>query len=163
MKIYLVTYGKRQNKFDPSLTEEGVMQIAVIRENLLPKIPLPPLVVIGTGTRFWDTYVTLGVALKDIPKKRSPFCGSGDVLEKDGTVAMAKGTVPFEDYIGLAKCQGFDAWEFLRSLTKVEGKPPLEGILLCAGEELMDALDLKSDKGQLYELNTETRSCRQIT
>ena len=67
MKVYLVTHGKRSFGFNPWLTATGIKQIAFIRENLLPKIPRPPLVVVGTGTRFEETYIALAPALDGIP------------------------------------------------------------------------------------------------
>ena len=155
MKMYLVTHGNRNFGCDPSLTDKGFEQIADIRVNLLPKIPAPPLVVIGVGRRFEETYQGLNQSLRDIPMKWSPFSGSGDALEIDGRIALPGNiSVTNDDYIGMVNNPGFDAWRFISSLP--------EDTLLCSGEELMMALGFESDKGRLYEIDTERRTCRQV-
>lgn len=160
--IYLVTHGKRFNGVNPSLTEEGKAQIERIHEDVLPKIPArPPLVVVGTGKRFLEIYQILSPALTGIPVKHSPFCGSADSMEADNdTVMLASGEkASHSRYLGMIACAGkaFDAWRFLKDLP--------DGTLLCAGGELMETLGLAiiSQKGQLYELDPNTRTGKMIS
>ena len=75
-------------------------------------------------------------------------------MEKDGSIAMASGTVPYDDYLGLAQISAFVAWKFVEVL-------PVN-TLLCAGGELMEALGIKSEKGHLYELDPATRTGKMI-
>lgn len=154
MAIFVVTHPFRENGFDPDITENGILQIVHVRADLLPKsCPLPPLVVVGTGTRFWKTYMALKLALESVPVKRSPFCGSGDSMEPDGSIAMSAGNVSRDNYIGLAAFPEA-AWAFINSLP--------ENTLLCAGGELMEALGFTSQKGQIYAIDRKEHRCVQI-
>ena len=157
MKLYIVTHGDKMSGANPGLASTGTDQIVRIREELLGKIPKPPLVVIGTGRRFEQTHIMLFMMNHEIPVKRSPFCGSADSLEKDGSIMLANGEkVAMADYIGLIGTPGFHAWSWLCNLP--------EGTLLCAGEELLTSLGLKNlcKKGVLIEVDTETQDGRQI-
>ena len=152
--VYLITHGKRNFGLDPSHTQEGLDQIAALWDKLPRGISL---IVIGTGKRFYEIYCVLQAKLKGIPIKFSPFCSSADGLEADGKIiTVEKRTVVPDDYIGLIGSNCFDAWKFVSDLP--------ENTLLCSGGELLIALDQKEiyEKGQLYELDPETKNGRRI-
>ena len=153
MKLYLVTHGERNGGYNPSLTPGGVGQADKVRDCQLPKIPRPKLVVVGTGARFEQMAKHMG--LDEIPRQFSPLCGSGDALESGNTIAISTGRkVPANDYIGLAGTPGFDAWKFVSSFP---GRT-----LFCAGAEMTQALGFSSERGCLYELNTDTKRASRI-
>lgn len=161
-KIYLATCGEilrgeSSRGFNPPLTAMGTSQIVAVRNNLVPKIPKPPLVVVGTGTRFIETYLALAPAFPSVPVRRSLFCGCGDCLQKDDKVATVNGCVPVNEYIGLIDTPGFNPWLF------IDNWPA--GTLFCTGGELLIALerrDLYKD-GALIEIDLETTCGHQIT
>lgn len=150
MSIFLITHGDRFSGANPGHTEEGFRQL----RHLAPMIPGDiSMFVIGTGKRFREIHETIIENRNDlisVGQKSSPFCGSVDGLDITNghkIVILFNGTAVDlkEDYISLsAPC--FDAWRFINLLPN--------GALLCAGGELMIALDLKpiNEKGQLYEL-----------
>jgi hypothetical protein len=151
--IHLVTHGERFFGVNPEHSCGGIRQIEklVLEEE-------PSLVVIGTGARFIEIYNTMieqGNLRKNTPVKYSPFCGSADGLEANKDVILADGTtVSLNDYINIGS-DCFDAWGFISSLP--------DNTLLCAGGELMSALNFKSEKGQLYELDPETQAIKKIS
>jgi hypothetical protein len=114
------------------------------------------MVVIGTGLRFSLTFDEL---FRDVPGMKlqySPFCGSCDAVEKEGTVATSHKKVSVFDYIGLATPDvGFDAWRFLASFPA--------GTLFIADGELMAALNQRSETASLYELDVSAHTCRKIS
>lgn len=152
--IYLVTHGERFFGVNPSHTCDGILQI----EKLVLK-EKPPLVVIGTGARFQEIYNTMvnkKQLSRDVPIKRSPFCGSADGLEANKDVILVDGTtVRLDNYISIGS-DCFNAWRFISSLP--------DNTLLCAGGELMISLGLKSinEKGQLFELDPEKKEGKKI-
>ncbi|MBU2545501.1 hypothetical protein KKC65_03585 [Patescibacteria group bacterium] len=152
--VYLVTHGERLFGVNPSHTYDGILQIEklVLREEI-------SLVVIGTGARFREIYNTMinrGHLQQDTPVKYSPFCGSADGLEANKDVILIDGTtVSLDDYISIgSNC--FNAWKFISSLP--------DKTLLCAGGELMTALELANinKKGHLYELDPEAKTGKKI-
>lgn len=141
--------------FNSVMTEDGVGQIRLIREqHLEKKLVQPALVVVGTGSRFQQTYNILAEALTDIPVKYSLFCGGTEGWEAGSNRHILCGgrIVPDKNYIGLENFPDW-AWQFLKFLP--------EKTLLCAGEELMIALDLSAKPGNLYEVDTVTHRHRQ--
>jgi hypothetical protein len=155
MKIYyLLTCGDRNHGFNPRLTAEGTDQISGIRRDLLPNIPRPPMIVVGTGARFGNTYAAIAPLFQNVPMKYSPLCGTGEATDKDGNIELASGVkVPKNKYISIESFSGI-AWEFIMGLQP--------GTLLCAGEELMHALGFPSAPARLYEIDTDARAFRSI-
>jgi hypothetical protein len=150
--IYLITHGKRNFGPNPGHTEEGLRQMAsVIKE--AADIPNIPLIVVGTGLRFIEIYTHLSQHLPNVPVQFSPFCGSADSMEANGQVILTNGLlVGYDNYVSVVKSPAFDAWKFVASFP--------DNTVLCAGGELMNALGIKSEKGQLYELDPKTRTAR---
>ena len=153
--ISLITHGKRNFGVDPKHTTEGIEQIKNLQlpDNIA-------LVVVGTGKRFQEIYETIRPKIYGATVKFSPFCGSADGLEADGNVILTNGTLVDlkKDYISLTNApEAFDPWGFIASLP--------ENTLLCAGGELLIALGGKAinEKGQLYELDPETKTARKIS
>jgi len=152
--VYLITHGERDFGVNPSHTRKGISQI---EELVLPEEI--SLVIVGTGARFQEIYtamINVGCLSIDIPTRYSPFCGSADGLEANGKVIMVDGTtVSLDDYIGI-RSDCFDAWRFISSFP--------DNTLLCAGGELMTALELSdiNKKGRLYELDPETKTGKKI-
>lgn len=159
--IYLVTHGNRFSGCNPGHTLDGKTQIVRIREDFLPQIPKPPLVVVGTGRRFLEIYRTLSLALEGVPVNYSPFCGSADSMEEDHeTIMLASGDkTTHAQYLSLIACMdtAFLGWRFLSELP--------DNTLLCAGGELMVALGLTdiNERGQLYRLDPYTRTGRKLS
>jgi len=141
--------------FDPSLSDNGYKKLKEIRQIILAKIPKPPLMICGTGSRHRETCSFIGAKLNGVPAKLSPFCGSGDYKAKDGRISLVNGLRVLEhEYLGLKEVTGFNPW------TWIEGLP--NNTLLCTDEEFMSALNVKSKKGQLYKLNIKNHTCRQV-
>lgn len=153
MKMYLITTGKCWPGYNSSMTQEGTNRIVQIRTDLLPKIPKPRLVCVGTGKRFVHTYRAIACSLERVRVVRSPICGSESGQTLNGAVAVEDGVVPVGDYMSLIGTPGFDAWRFISGLP--------ENTLFCSGKELMRALTNLEElcqEGQLYELNTDTKT-----
>lgn len=155
--VYLITHGKRDFGLDPRHTREGAGQIRDLAHKL-ERLPREiSLVIIGTGIRFYQIYRILISILGGIPIKFSPFCGSADGLEADGKIITVDNrTVIPDDYIGLIGSSCFNAWEFVSNLPN--------NALLCSGGELLIALGQEKiyKKGQLYELDPETKTAKKI-
>lgn len=152
--MFLVTHGDREYGVDPEMTDKGREQVLGLASYLPKGISS---VVVGTGKRHLNVCVLMMAGSNlglNIPIWTSPFCGSADSLNADKeTVTLADGrVVKLRDYEGLGFC--FDAWSFV-------AKHP-DRTLFCAGGELMLALNQKSEKGCLYELNVEEKTARKI-
>lgn len=159
MRFFMVTHGDlEEGGFNPRMTRAGREQIKRILD-LLPTIPRPDLVMLGTGSRFVEAYDILETGLHGALVIVTPFCGNADALEQDGTVATASGKWAREAYVGLAETCGFFAWDFLTYQAK---KMRANTVLICAGGELAQALGHRTEKGQLYELYPTTGSWRKI-
>lgn len=153
--IYLITHGERHYGPDPVHTGQGLLQIQSLREHL--KNLKINLIVVGTGRRFCQIYEQIRPSMNGIPVKRSPLCGSADGLEKNGCVVLTDGTiVPPKMYVSIIDNPFIDIWGFVNNLP--------DGTLLCSGGELMIALGFSNinQKGHLYEIDPEKRSCEML-
>lgn len=145
MTAYIVTHGDTHDGVNPRMTLRAAKHIL----RLIPLIIKPPLVVIGMNTRCMETYKALAPKLIGISVKHSPFLGTADSQEQDGSIAIAIGNIPKVRYID-REHPCFHAWEFVADLPK--------NTLLISDTEMMNALGLKSEKCQLYKLNTDTKT-----
>jgi hypothetical protein len=153
--IHIVTCGQFSPGYDPHMTEEGRKQIRHIRTNFLPQLADLTLVISGTGSRFLQTFSCLFPTGFTGNVMYSPFCGNVDVITQDDQVILTNREIPKDEYLGLVETPGFYAWEFVSRLPK--------GTLICAGEEFMLSLAIKSLPGQLYSLDIDNKSSQQIS
>ena len=153
--IYLVTHGERIHGPDPGHTLDGKEQI----RGLLSLLPDGvPLFVVGTGRRFMEIHQIVSEDLRfaTVSVDFSPFCGSADSQHSAEETMLANGTtIRKADYLGLASGWGFNGWDFVQRF------PP--NTVFCAGGELMMALGHKSEKGQLYELDPQSRNIKNLS
>jgi hypothetical protein len=158
MKVFLVTHGLRSFGPDPVHTPEGIAQIKA----LIPVVCNIGVsaVFIGTGKRFQEIFDTLAGEARwalTVPVWCSPLCGNADGVEPDGRIILTNGKlVDMDEYMGIMNNPAVNAWQFIAFL-------PDKAILL-AGGELMLALGFKAEneKGHLFEIDLETKSCRKI-
>ncbi|MDH4330694.1 MAG: hypothetical protein OEV93_04035 [Candidatus Moranbacteria bacterium] len=156
--IFIATHGFRFSGKDPIHTIKGLNQIDYLIAILETK--QIATVVVGTGSRFQEMYDILKSAIPEGARKvHAIFCGTSDGLEEDGvTVILNNGRqVHIEDYAGLIKSRCFNPWEFIKMFG--------DNVLFLAGGELMLALGLGdiNEKGQLYEIDPETKTGRKIS
>ncbi|MFA6446193.1 MAG: hypothetical protein WCW14_03015 [Candidatus Paceibacterota bacterium] len=157
-RILAVTHAEKSSGVNPGLTTKGKEDIQALTAKL-PRTKEIPCIIIGTGDRFWDVYVYLGLAILHKPHKFSPLLGSADSGEKTETsfrVILANGMmVPVGKYIGLIGTPGIDLWAWLQSLE--------DGTLLCTGREFIGALGVKNaEAGAIYEIDTETKTAKKM-
>jgi hypothetical protein len=132
--IWLVTVGNYGTGYNPGLTADGREKIL----SLTPAVALlkPTRVLVGTGTRFQETFMLLEVAMRGAPLGFSPFCGGPECLQENGQVAVYDGlAVEAEDFKGLVDRPGFYAREFLVHLPNKT--------LVVTGNELVTALAMR--------------------
>ena len=89
MKIYLATHGEKRAGFNPAHTADGLGQVIDVLGNQFQKIPKPPLLVVGSGFRFEETYLAFLQFLPSTTVKWSPFAGSADASDNNGKIAIA--------------------------------------------------------------------------
>ncbi len=163
MKLRAITHGQKKEGVNPGLTEDGKTNIRLVGGKLVEYSVTG--VVIGTGTRFLDTYNAIkeAVDLERFKPKYSPFLGSADSGTKAETgfnVLLADGT-PIHDsgYIGLIGTPGVDLWAMIEGTME-------NGNLLVTGREFIGAFmpgganDAKS--AALYEIDTDARTVVEI-
>lgn len=156
MQVYLITHGERMHGFDPTHTGLGLSQIGNIR------LPLNIcLIICGTGRRFTQILRIVKRKLPHTAVKYSPFCGSGEGIEENGTRVLSDNTiVASPDFLGITKGI-IDMWQVVAFFKRfcTDGN-----MLICAGGELMVALGLGeiNQKGHLYRLDCSSRTGEQI-
>ncbi|MDO8183788.1 MAG: hypothetical protein Q7T49_02280 [bacterium] len=138
-----MTHGEKESGPNPSLTPVAKVKMG--------SVTLPQgitNVVVGTGTRFLETYQELKCQLLGVPVKFSPLCGSADNGEKSETgvtVFLADGTpVNLSDYLVLIITAGVDLKVWINSLQ--------DQTLLVVGREFLGAIGYKNaQSGHLYQ------------
>ena len=152
MKLFVITPGQCHNGFDPDLSPDGKIQIVRLRELISRKTPQPPMIVIGLGNRFRQTYNVLLPLLANIPIISCPICGTGAIFEKDGTVTVAaRLNIIISNFMGInGTTKGFWPWDYFGHLEN--------GSLLIADGELMRSFGFQSEPAGLYELETKSHT-----
>lgn len=160
MKLYAITHGKKKEGADPELSPDGIREIEAL--NFEPFSGKITGIVIGTGRRFHDTFMTIPeskLPLSRLPVKRSSLLGNADSGKKSESgwdVILADGTeVKAANYIGPLDV-GIDLWPFLESLS--------EGMLLVTGREFIGTLIKPADgkSATLYEIDVESRTVTEL-
>lgn len=159
--IYAVTHGKREIGVNPSHTNEGTFQL--LSPLMVGMVALithygTKLVLVGTGTRFEETYLAFRPTIDHIHAKWSPFCGTEDsLIDRDGQSLVVTGAgrvILPSQYIGIPDHSAFHAWEFVKSLP--------DFTLLFTGRQLLKALGVERARScSIYEIfpNLKTIKC----
>lgn len=157
---HLITHGTRWTGGDPRTRQEGLARIVQIRTDLLPLIPRPAQVLVGTGHRFIETWDRIAPLFPNITVGFTPLLGGPEASEKDELhVSLADGRkIPRDSYIGI-NTPSFNAWLFVANVQ--------DTTLFCSGPEFMEALGLLVPGhlalGRLFALDADKHLCTEIT
>jgi hypothetical protein len=134
------------------MTHHGIAQIENIVIFMVNSGFTPSMILAGVGERFLAIYETLKSGFCGVSVKYSPLLGTADVTDEDGLTYIETGKVKAEQYVGIINTQGFDPWEFLKSLPNKT--------VICTGNDFLIALGLKiyCEEGVLIEVNVEIHS-----
>lgn len=155
--MWIITVGECFEGHDRGHVHGELRRIAGLVHCLPTEDDAVTTMVIGTGHRHSQMLSTLSCAFEPHTTMYSPFCGTADVVNEDGTIALSNGThITEQDYIAPYNCGFLDCWMVLRQFP--------ESTLFIASRELFGALGWVQlyEEAALYEIDPDTRTCWKI-